>query len=156
MTVREIEAFIGILITAGTNHANIQHTLDMWKTNSYPLYRATISINRFWNILRFIRFDDITTREERQQTDKAAPIRNLWLMLNSNLQKYYRPSENLTVDEQLFPYRGRTKFTQYILSKPAKYGIKVWWICDAETYYPLKGQIYLGKTFTHRVYGHFV
>lgn len=98
----------------------------MWKTTSYPLYRASIGIYRFWNILRFLRFDDANTREERQRTDKAAPMRDLWTMLNSNLRKYYRPTENLTVDEQLFPYRGRTKFTQYIPSKPAKYGIKVW------------------------------
>lgn len=150
LTIREIEAFLGLLITAGVNHANSQCTADMWKTTSYPLYRASMSINRFWNVLRFLRFDDANTREERQRIDKAAPICDLWTMLNSNLRKYYRPTENLTIDEQLFPYRGRTKFTQYIPSKPARYGIKVWWICDAENYYPLTGQIYTGKPTTGR------
>ena len=38
------------------------------------------------------------------------------------------------------------EFIQYIPSKPAKYGIKVWWICDAENSYPLTGQIYTGKS----------
>ena len=57
----------------------------------------------------------------------------------------YKPTENLTIDEQLYPYRGHTKFTWYIPSKPAKYGIKIWWICDAENAYPLKGIIYTGK-----------
>ena len=57
----------------------------------------------------------------------------------------YKPTENLTIDEQLYPYRGHTKFTQYIPSKPAKYGIKIWWICDAENAYPLKKIIYTGK-----------
>ena len=51
----------------------------------------------------------------------------------------------ITVDEQLFPYRGRTKFTQFIPSKPAKYGIKVWWACDAKTKYPIHGILYTGK-----------
>jgi len=39
----------------------------------------------------------------------------------------YKSSKCLTVDKQLFPYRtrGRTRFTQYIPSKPATYGIKV-------------------------------
>lgn len=150
LTEREFHAFLGILITSGVYHSNNYHTVEMWKTNSYPLYRAAMSINRFWNILRFLRFDDANTREERQRTDKAAPIRDLWIMLNSNLRKYYKPTENLTIDEQLFPYRGRTKFTQYIPSKPAKYGIKIWWICDAENYYPLTGQIYTGKSSTGR------
>lgn len=30
-------------------------------------------------------------------------------------------------------------------SKPAKYGIKVWWVCDASNSYPITGQIYTGK-----------
>lgn len=30
-------------------------------------------------------------------------------------------------------------------SKPAKYGIKLWWACDSATAYPLNGQIYTGK-----------
>ncbi|XP_011699423.1 PREDICTED: piggyBac transposable element-derived protein 4-like [Wasmannia auropunctata] len=58
----------------------------------------------------------------------------------------YKPTANLTIDEQLYPFRGHTKFTQYIPSKPAKYGIKIWWICDAENAYPLHGIIYAGKT----------
>ncbi|XP_025407297.1 uncharacterized protein LOC112681247 [Sipha flava] len=56
----------------------------------------------------------------------------------------------LTVDEQLFPYRGRTRFTQYIPSKPAKHGIKVWWICDSKYAYPLRGLIYTRKLKNER------
>ena len=67
-------------------------------------------------------------------------------MLNKNLQILYKPSESITIDEQLYPYRGHTKFTQYMPSKPAKYGIKVWWICNKETKYPLQGIMYKGKT----------
>jgi hypothetical protein len=109
-----------------------------------------MGISRFWNIVRFIRFDDANTRAQRLESDKAAPIRDLWTMLNSNLAKQYKPTEHLTIDEQLFAYRGRTKFTQYIPSKPAKYGIKVWWICDAENSYPLAGQLYTGKSSAGR------
>ena len=66
------------------------------------------------------------------EIDKAAPIRHIWTMLNSNLAKHYKPTEHLTIDEQHYPYRGRYKFTKYIPSKPDRYGIKEWWICDAE------------------------
>ena len=62
-----------------------------------------------------------------------------------NLKKYYIPGTDLTVDEQLVPFRGKCPFRQYMASKPAKYGIKVWWNCDADTSYPLKGEIYLGR-----------
>ena len=104
----------------------------MWKSTSYSLYRATIGLNIFLAILRFIRFDDANTRQARTEQDKAALIRDVWTMFNSNLSKMYEPTKNSTIDEQLYPYRGHTKFTQYIPSKPAKYGIKIGWIFDAE------------------------
>ncbi|KAL4090139.1 hypothetical protein QTP88_025038 [Uroleucon formosanum] len=117
----------------------------MWKFDSLPLIRAAMPRDRFKMLLRFIRFDNVNTRNIRITTDKAAPIRDIWTMLNYNLQKNYKPTENITVDEQLFPYRGHTKFTQYIPSKPAKYGIKIFWACDAANAYPLQGKIYTGK-----------
>ena len=146
VTVQEIYSFMAILICSGVNNSNTDHVSDMWHSSSYPLYRATMGINRFRNIMRFIRFDDANTRKQRKITDKAAPIRDIWTMLNKNLLQIYKPTENLTVDEQLYPFRGRTKFTQYIPSKPAKYGIKIWWVCDAENAFPLNGIIYTGKT----------
>lgn len=66
-------------------------------------------------------------------------------VLNSNLAKNYKPKECIPVDEQLFPYRGHTKFTQHIPSKPAKYGMKIFWACDAANAYPLQGQLYARK-----------
>lgn len=89
--------------------------------------------------------DDGRTGEFRQETDKAAPIRDIWKFLNQNLAKNYEPQSCITIDEPLFPYRGRTKFTQFIPSNLAKYGIKVWWACDSKTKYPLQGILYTGK-----------
>ena len=109
VTSSEMYAFLGVLICAVANNSNTDHTTDMWKASSYPLYRATFGINRFWNIVRFIRFDDSNTREARIREDKAAPIPDIWNMLNSNLSSMYKPTEHLTIDEQLYPFRGRTK-----------------------------------------------
>lgn len=104
-----------------------------------------MSFNRFKQLTTYVRFDNANTREERLKDSKSAAIDVVWLLLMDNLAKAYTPGGEVTVDEQLFPYRGRTRFTQYIPSKPAKYGIKFWWICDANTNYPLKGIIYTGK-----------
>lgn len=145
ITQTEFLAYCGILLVMGSFRSNFERVGDLWNTNSFPLYRATMSLNRFKAITRFIRFDNSDTRDFRLTTDKAAAISEIFEMVNANLMKYYVPSDCLTVDEQLFPYRGRTRFTQYIPSKPAKYGIKLWWLCDAKSYYPLKGQIYTGK-----------
>lgn len=99
----------------------------------------------------FSSVSDLTVKaqNERMALDKAAPIKDLWLMLNANLKSAHKPTSCLTVDEQLFQFKGCTKFTQNIPSKPAMYGIKIFWICDAESGYPLEGEIYTGKSIDY-------
>lgn len=89
VTRDEMYTLMGILICVGANNSNASHTKGMWKPSSFPLYRETMGMRCFWQICRFIRFDDANTRPERMQTDKAAPIRDLWLMLKGNLSKMY-------------------------------------------------------------------
>lgn len=145
ITLAELQALIGIVITAGVHKSGHEHIDELWAPAALPLYKAAMSRNRFKEMLRFIRFDDYRTRADRKKTNKAAPISHIWALLNLNLERCFVPGDCVTVDEQLYPFRGRTSFTQYIPSKPAKYGIKVFWICDSETSYPLKGIIYTGR-----------
>ncbi|KRX59338.1 PiggyBac transposable element-derived protein 4 [Trichinella sp. T9] len=57
----------------------------------------------------------------------------------------YNPSENVTVDERLYFFKGRCQFRQYMPKKPAKYGIKFWVACCSKSSYAWKMQIYTGK-----------
>jgi len=95
--------------------------------------------------MKYMRFDDKSTREQRLQKDKLAAFSDIWLMFTSQLPKFFVLGSDLCVDEQLVAYCGRCSFRQYIPSKPAKYGIKIWWCCDSDTSYPLTADIYLGK-----------
>ena len=147
----EIYAYIGLLINAGIYKQGILDYNEFWDPLfGSPIFRATMSKNRFVNLQKHIRFDDISTRSARREKDKFAPMREVWNKLNINLTKYYIPGKNLTIDEQLVPFRGRVSFRQYIPSKPDKYGMKIWWICDSETSYPLLGIPYLGKEGLNR------
>ncbi|XP_070968134.1 piggyBac transposable element-derived protein 4-like, partial [Oncorhynchus clarkii lewisi] len=51
----------------------------------------------------------------------------------------------VAVNEQLVPFRGWCSFRQYMPSKPAKYGIKIWVASDAQSNYTWKMQFYTGK-----------
>lgn len=102
----------------------------------------------FSQLLNHIRFDDKDNRTPRQARDKFAHIRDIWTLFHTNLSRHYHPGSNITVDEQLVPFRGRCSFIQYIPSKPDKYGIKIFWACDSETNYPLRGFPYLGREQT--------
>ena len=142
----ECEAFIGLLLLAGVYRGSQESLEELWSRKyGRPVFLATMSLKRFKLILRFCRFDNKNTREERRSADKLAAIRDVWTMFVSSLRKYYMPGTDITVDEQLVPFRGRCPFRQYIPNKPAKYGIKVWWCCDSATSYPLNGEVYLGR-----------
>lgn len=104
-----------------------------------------MSLERFCYISRVLRFDNKSTRQERRRRDKLSAVRDIWEKWLEILPKLYYPCENVTVNEQLVAFRGRCPFKQYMPSKPSKYGIKIWTLCDSKTSYVIKAQIYTGK-----------
>lgn len=145
----EMQAFLGILILSGRFHESNDSARNLWSTTNpafnRPIYQATMSRDRFVSILRHLRFDDLSTRPERKLHDKLAPIREITEILGKNCRESFNPSACGTIDEQLVSFRGRCPFKVYIPSKPGKYGIKVWTLCDAETFYCCNFEVYLGK-----------
>lgn len=145
----EFLAFLGILILTGRFRESRESVRNLWSTtnNAFtrPIYQATMSRNRFTDILRHLRFDDLSTRAERKEKDKLAPIREITEIFAENCRESYKPSAFGTIDEQLVTFRGRCSFKVYIPSKPGKYGIKVWALCDAENFYCCNFEVYLGK-----------
>lgn len=105
-----------------------------------------MSLDTFRKISRVIRFDDKQTRIVQRANDKLAAIRLVWNKRVERLPMMYNPGPNVMVDESLVPFRGRCPFRQYIPSKPAKYGIKIWAACDSTTSYAWQMQVYTGKS----------
>lgn len=143
----EIRALFGLVYLAGITGSNKTNTADLWDRNGYgvEMLHLGMSLQRFRFLLRCLRFDDKNTREERRKTDKLAPIRSLFDMFVENCQNGYHLSEYVTIDEMLPGFRGRCSFRQYIPSKPNKYGIKLFALCDAKMFYTSKLEVYVGK-----------
>ncbi|XP_037399722.1 uncharacterized protein LOC108434716 [Pygocentrus nattereri] len=96
-------------------------------------------------MMRYLRFDNKDTRAERAKSDTFAAISDIWQRFVKNCNLCYNPGQHLTVDEQLFPTKVRCSFTQYISSKPDKFGIKFWVDFDLNTKYMCNAIPYLGK-----------
>ena len=128
---------VGLLYLAGVQKSGRQHLHDLWAHDGtgVDIFHSTMSLQRFRFLLRCIRFNDKETREERLATDKLAPIREVFQAFVENCQNCYSISEYSTVDEMLAGFRGRCNFRQYIPSKPDKYGIKIFALVDAQTFY---------------------
>ncbi|XP_042909206.1 piggyBac transposable element-derived protein 4 [Parasteatoda tepidariorum] len=162
----EIKAFIGLLYLAGVYRGSRLNVDDLWDINGDGVYRGsrlnvddlwdingdgietfrlTMSLSRFRILIRCIRFNNKETREERRKFHRLASIQDIFESFVANSQKCYSFSDNVTLDEKLEAFRGRCIFRQYIPSKPAKYGIKIFALVDSKVYYSYHMEIYAGK-----------
>lgn len=142
----ELRAVLGLLYLSGVLKSSHTNLTDLWATDGLGVeyFKATMSLNRFRFLLRAIRFDDITTRRQRRAQDKLAPMREVFEDFVSRCKRYYVLSEFVTIDEMLEAFRGRCPFRQYIPNKPARYGIKLFALCDSRTYYTANLEVYTG------------
>lgn len=146
-TITELKALFGLLFLAGLSHAGRRNTNDLWNKDGtgVEIFPMTMSRNRFVFLINNLRFDSLLSRNDRSARDRLAPIREIFEYFVQNCQNIYNSTENLTLDEELIAFRGRCGFRQYIPSKPAKYGIKMYALVDSKTFYTLNLEIYCGK-----------
>ena len=71
-------------------------------------------------------------------------ISDLLEFLIPRYQKYYSPSQRLSVDETMVGFRGRFEAIQYIKDKPTKWGIKAFTLADGLNGYLLDTLVYTG------------
>ena len=143
ISMTELESFVGLHLIAGALKAGHRDTRELWDLrNGNPIFRASMSFQRFQQIKAALRFDN---KMRRDRTDPLAPIREVVDQVNSSLESHYHPGSLLCVDEQLVEFHGRVRFQQYLRSKPGKFGIKIFWITDTENSFPLRCLVYVGK-----------
>lgn len=142
----EIMALFGILFLISVKKGNGSNALELWKSDGtgMMILRAAFSSKRFLFLLRSLRFDNVTTRKEHIKFDKLAATRQFYSDFLDNCKNNYSPGEYVTIDEMLHPFRGRCGFIQYMPNKPAKYGMKLYVMCDSQTYYTINFEIYCG------------
>lgn len=129
----ETYAAFDLLVTAVAQKVNRESIHFLWTKKSLftrPVFPVSIEDDRFVDILRFIRFDDLTTRIVQRKLDKMAAFRNVFEKLVGNCKEHYSSNSYLTIDKKLVAFRGKCLFRVYMKSKPAKYGIKIWAIVD--------------------------
>lgn len=143
----ELRAYFGLLLMLGVTKKRSVDVSEIWSYDSVhhlDFANACMTRKRFQLISAKITFDDISTRSYRIK-DKFSKFSEIFNIFQDNNSGLVNPGNNLCVDEQLYSFRGRCNFKQYMPSKPGKYGIKYWSIVDVETSIVLKSSVYLGK-----------
>ena len=142
----EIRALLGLFYLRGALKLNLRKTNDVfYHKSSNDVFSATMNVKRCQFLCRFLAFDDFTTRRERWQSDRFAAFREFLEDFNERCARMRNPSEYLSIDETLYPYRGNVKFRQYNPSKPARYGLLYRSISDSRVPYTYFTLAYAGK-----------
>uniref|UniRef100_A0A1B6FHL7 PiggyBac transposable element-derived protein domain-containing protein n=1 Tax=Cuerna arida TaxID=1464854 RepID=A0A1B6FHL7_9HEMI len=146
-TLEELKALFGLLYYAGVLKSSHLNAEELWddEGTGVDIFRCVMSIQRFRFLVRMLRFDDKRTRRQRIAIDKFAPFREVFEYIVNKCKENFSVGEYTTIDEMLWAFRGRCGFRQYMRNKPAKYGLKVFSLVDARTFYVLNMEMYLGK-----------
>lgn len=149
LSIPELKAYMGCLILMGIHQ--LPRLENYWSSD--PL----LNVSRVSNVMSSKRFKKITEAlhcNDNQscpprgspEYDKLYKLRPLIDYLNNKYGSVYDCSSELSVDESMIPFKGRSSFKQYMPMKPVKRGYKVWCIADSQTGFVSKFDIYTGKS----------
>ena len=148
MTVEEIKAYIGFMILMGIT--KLPAISDYWKLDEvlhYAPIARRISKNRFFDIQRYLHFVDNSSLSPHTSPDydKLGKIRPVITILCERFRTIYNLHREVSIDEAMIPFKGRSTLKQYMPQKPVKRGFKVWTLADAHNGYVSQIEIYTGK-----------
>ena len=148
ITVEELLAYMGFMILMGI--VRLPRTEDYWKKNNIYHYTPVanrISRQRFRQLHRFLHFVDNSTLAAPGSPgySKLGKLGPIIKMIGEQFAKVCYPGKEVSVDEAMIPFKGRSSLKQYLPMKPIKRGIKVWAQADANTGYISAFEVYTGK-----------
>lgn len=103
----ELLRFFGCLIFAEVSRSSYESVEQLWGSDhGRQALLATMSLRRFENIMKFLRFDDTDTHAEPRAADKLAAFRSIWEMFQARCRECYKSSSYVCNDEQIIGFRG--------------------------------------------------
>jgi DNA polymerase III epsilon subunit-like protein len=112
----------------------------------FPIVKKIMTGRKFSLMLRYLHvcsmMNQPTTLDEGY--DPSYKVKELLDMLLERFNKWFIPSRTLSLDETLVRSFGRIKFKVRIITRSARYGIKLYVLTDARTAYVLRVIIYTG------------
>ncbi len=147
---KDLTDFFSILFIASIQKRK-DKTSNWWSNDpalENPVMKKIMTGRKFHTILRYLHVCSLKDQPDKSdpEYDPSYKVKEFKEMLEERFAKVYIPGQMLSLDETLIRSFGRIKFKVRIISKSARYGIKLYVITDAVTAFVLKIIIYTGKT----------
>ena len=104
-----------------------------------------MSGRKFCSILRYLHVCSMDATSTGDTYDPVYKVAEMKDYLEQRFDHLFEPAQQLSLDETLIRSFGRISFKVRIISKSARYGIKIYVLTDAITAYVIKVIIYTGK-----------
>jgi len=128
----------------------LPHMNNYWSSDwvlAVPQFTQVFTKRRFWFLWANMHLVDNNNCLPRDHADydKLFKVRPMVDKLNDNFAECYEPHQQISVDESMVRFKGRSSMKQYLPMKPIKRGFKIWCASCSCCGYLLKFQIYTGK-----------
>lgn len=124
----EIGTFIGVLLLQGI--CKLPRTENYWITREdlNPIHSA-MSLLRWQQIKRYLKISDPRSERDSKGPDWYAKLEPIYSDFLKASQRYYLPGRDVSIDEQLVVFKGRSRHSMLIPSKRAGKGFKIYSLC---------------------------
>ena len=135
---------------------------DYWGTCHAPICQPWFSEHFthdwFKLLLKFLHFANNDLMPHRDSPDyKLYKIKPLIYHFLHVFKRYFHPLKNVAIDESMVGYRGHTLHLRQFMpdKRHARFGVKVWCLCDTSTGYTYSFEVYKGVSQDDRSGGGF-
>lgn len=142
LSLDEMRAYFALYILIGqVKKPKLQMNWSKRKVIETPIYAETMSFARFTSISRFLHFsdDDFTV-----VGDKLWKLRPVISYLQTKFMNVYELEKDITIDESLMKLRARVDYIQFNRTKRARFGIKIYKLCESSSGYCADFKVYTG------------
>lgn len=125
--VQELHGFLSILLLQGI----VKKPVERWFWSSRPILRTPVfgqimSSTRYALLMKFLHFEDSDNFDSTTHPNpKLRKIYNIQSKLLEKFKSVYLPEQEVCIDESLLGYKGMLGWKQYIPTKRARFGIKM-------------------------------
>ena len=142
----EMKQFIALSLLMGI--VRKPEIAQYWSTNPLlkgSIFNSVMPRNRFQSILQFLHFADNSQFDPNDpDRDRLYKVRPVVEYLVNKFRTVYIPEDHISIDEELLLWKGNLSFKQCIPMKRARFGIKMFSLCETSGYL-WNSFVYLGK-----------
>ena len=146
VSVTEMKQFIALYLLTGIIRK--PEVNQYWSTNPLlktPFFNNVMPRNRFQLIFEFFHFNDNSNYSPQDPNrDRLFKIHPVLDYLMDKFNSVYTPDKHIAIDEELLLWKRRLGFKQYIRNKRARFGIKMFSVCEVSGYL-WNSFVYVGK-----------